>query len=350
MSQLTQYANRQFRGDAVPDYRTCGPDTRVLLDGIIAAAEQTPLDQFGREVIVGRQDIAAQIIAAMQNTPGSSLQAPLDACAAALENLDLPRIQLAVQQVIQATKNNPKTAAAAAGGLLLGMPLVTAAAAAFAAVSHWKNRRKEQATGPDMSPDAIADRIRNAALTLEVKKQDLEWALQNTPPLTDQIGALARSNSDQFHETTLYLAAGTEILTRLQEQQAQLQDEEPGFDRDESLREVGAGIDDLEYQLTALGQCRTGAVESTGALGMMTEAIRTAKHAVQSLLQQELPAAMQNLATAGLALETWKTGKTAAAMRATWTACATTPQTWPATRSMPPGAGKWTPRNGWQRN
>lgn len=321
----------------IPDYTTCDDKTRAVLDEIIETVDPyNPEDMgaFGDETLANLQDVTDRIITAMMNEEHGAFREPMKECVDDLKDVDLETLQEQVGRVMSATantvKDNKGATALAVTGLLTGQFWLTLASGGTAAGKQYLKKhgvevkesiqeRKLVRTDQSNSMEAIEDRLRSALMKSNEHIRKLQFAQKKAPELVSRINEMARANRDAYYGTTLYIGAGREIARRIGEEllpQARSEFEQTrSFDAQTKIDTLAESTDALDHKLQILEQARTESVLSTQNLADMKTAINDNRHSLQSLLTSEVPQWKRTLATAGMAVETYRTTSVTEAFR-----------------------------------
>lgn len=301
---------------AVPDYKTSGGALRKTLDQIIAAhgsEDPQAARRCGDDVLNILGPVNEQIITSMRSDAGGVFRTPIQEMADSMKALDTESLSAQVNALLNGgaklVKDNKGETALVAGGVLSGyfLPAVAAAGASIGFKSLQKYRR--QKTQPN-AIEFIEERINNALLETENYAGKLELVKQRIPGLERQIESLNDANRDVFFGVTLYLSA-------IREMQEQLDREIEILERREktgelSFSELGQLDDKREtreeyrHKSVILQQARNESVNGSQLLRMMGKAINDNRRSMESLLDSEIPLYRRDLATSGLALDTFR--------------------------------------------
>ncbi len=307
----------------IPEYATTTGEARAQLDAIIAGFDTGSVDAaraYCDDAMTEVSQVTAQIILEMSSEPHGVFRTPVQECLDTMAEFDLERLQDSLSDIIRnggrVVMRNKATLVTGAAMTILTGPFWAAATAGGAVGAREFIRRKMQ---PRFTPEEVEDRIRDAVVKSSDQIGNLKAAEQHVPVVLGRIGNLARANYSAYTKATLGLSAGREILRRIYEDEIPaLQaaaDREQTFEAHEALRAKESVGDNLSHKLKVVELGRAETILGTDDLAEMNQAIEDNNISLQSILIAEMPHYQRALATAGLALDSWRTTRVTESFR-----------------------------------
>jgi hypothetical protein len=295
----------------VPAYETAIPELREMMDEIIAETDMydpETMVNFGEDACSERREIANRILDLQTGNALDFLREPLEEASSFIESFDLEGIQGKLGKLASGTvgivKRNPLAAAAAAAALVFAGPFSMIGGAALLGAGGMTAakegaRKVKQKHGPETA-EQLEEILREGIANFNPAVRKLEEARAHVPALRQDIRDLAETNMLSLYKSTIYLAAGRELLRRIIETEIPAR-VAAGEDGEVMLLEESAK--NLDRRLRILGQTRTGATQAVPTLATLDQTVLEIDEIVQGLLTGEIDNHRASLAASSRAVD-----------------------------------------------